>query len=115
MSTIEAEYNTARTGGTINEEGLRLLAIRNRCTPPELKAFLDLQPTNTATGQFLSELPNLKPSKKSEGKIFDINKLSKKIKSNVSNNFMPERPKNLKIKKRAYRLSRWRRRKLSRV
>ena len=71
--------------------------------------------TNTATGQFLSELPNLKPSKKSEGKIFDINKLSKKIKSNVSNNFMPERPKNLKIKKRAYRLSRWRRRKLSRV
>ena len=42
-------------------------------------------------------------------------KLSKKIKSNISNNFMPERPKNLKIKKRAYRLSRWRRRKLSRV
>ena len=71
--------------------------------------------TNTATGQFLSELPNLKANKKSEGKIFDINKLSKKIKSNISNNFMPERPKNLKIKKRAYRLSRWRRRKLSRV
>ena len=64
---------------------------------------------------FLSELPNLKANKKSEGKIFDTNKLSKKIISNSSNNFMPERPKNLKIKKRAYRLSRWRRRKLSRV
>ena len=33
----------------------------------------------------------------------------------IKNEFLPERPKNLKIKKRKYTLSRWRRRRLSRV
>ena len=47
MSNAEQVYNNARTGGTISEEGLRLLAIRNGCTLEELKAFLNLPPTST--------------------------------------------------------------------
>ena len=48
-NTVEDEYNQARTGGTINEEGLKLLANRKGCTLAELKAFLGLPPTNTSS------------------------------------------------------------------
>ncbi len=71
--------------------------------------------TNTPTGKFLAELPNLKQNKNAQGTIFDAKKSKSKTNLKILNDFMPERPKNLRIKKRAYKLSRWRRRKLSKV
>ena len=71
--------------------------------------------TNTPTGKFLAELPNLKQNKNAQGTIFDAKKSKSKSNLKILNDFMPERPKNLRIKKRAYKLSRWRRRKLSKV
>ena len=71
--------------------------------------------TNTPTGKFLAELPNLKQNKNAQGTIFDTKKSKSKTNLKILNDFMPERPKNLRIKKRAYKLSRWRRRKLSKV
>ena len=69
--------------------------------------------TNTPTGKFLAELPNLKQNKNAQGTIFDAKKSKSKTNLKILNDFMPERPKNLRIKKRAYILSRWSRRKLS--
>ena len=66
--------------------------------------------TNTATGKFLSELPNLKVDKNAKGKKFSLKKNNKIQTLPKMHEFMPERPKNLKIKKRVYKLSRWRRR-----
>ena len=57
--------------------------------------------TETATGKFLDELPNITRDKNSNGKLFKL----KKIKANSQS----------KIKKRNYKLSRWRRRRASRV
>jgi len=71
--------------------------------------------TKTATGKFLHELPNLKSNKNSQGKYHKYSKLKHIDKIKVKNDFLPERPKNLKIKKRKYTLSRWRRRRASRV
>ena len=71
--------------------------------------------TNTPTGKFLAELPNLRQNKNAQGTIFDAKKSKSKSNLKILNDFMPERPKNLRIKKRAYKLSRWRRRKLSKV
>lgn len=71
--------------------------------------------TNTPTGKFLAELPDLKQNKNAQGTIFDAKKSKSKTNLKILNDFMPERPKNLRIKKRAYKLSRWRRRKLSKV
>tara|TARA_Y100000768_G_scaffold105795_1_gene77517 strand:- start:5306 stop:8314 length:3009 start_codon:yes stop_codon:yes gene_type:complete len=70
--------------------------------------------TNTPTGKFLNELPSIKSNKKAEGKLHKRKKT--KIVNNKKNNdeFLPERPKNLKIKKRKYTPSRWRRRRASR-
>ena len=71
--------------------------------------------TNTATGEYLSNVPNLVPNKKSKGNLIkNIKKMAKK--ENINDfDFIPERPKNLKIKKRKYSLSRWRRRRALRV
>ena len=71
--------------------------------------------TNTPTGKFLAELPNLRQNKNAQGTIFDAKKSKSKSNLKILNDFMPERPKNLRIKKRTYKLSRWRRRKLSKV
>ena len=71
--------------------------------------------TNTATGKYLSNVPNLVPNKKSKGNLIkNIKTMAKK--ENINDfDFIPERPKNLKIKKRKYSLSRWRRRRALRV
>ena len=71
--------------------------------------------TNTATGEYLSNVPNLVPNKKSKGNLIkNIKRMAKK--ENINDfDFIPERPKNLKIKKRKYSLSRWRRRRALRV
>ena len=71
--------------------------------------------TNTATGEYLSNVPNLIPNKKSKGNL--IKNIKRKAKKENINDFdfIPERPKNLKIKKRKYSLSRWRRRRALRV
>ena len=71
--------------------------------------------TNTATGEYLSNVPNLIPNKKSKGNLIkNIKTMAKK--ENINDfDFIPERPKNLKIKKRKYSLSRWRRRRALRV
>jgi len=71
--------------------------------------------TNTATGEYLSNVPNLVPNKKSKGNLIkNIKTMAKK--ENINDfDFIPERPKNLKIKKRKYSLSRWRRRRALRV
>ncbi len=71
--------------------------------------------TNTATGKYLSKIPNLVPNKKSKGNLIkNIKTIAKK--ENINDfDFIPERPKNLKIKKRKYSLSRWRRRRALRV
>ena len=71
--------------------------------------------TNTATGKYLSNVPNLVPNKKSKGNLIkNIKRMAKK--ENINDfDFIPERPKNLKIKKRKYSLSRWRRRRALRV
>ena len=71
--------------------------------------------TNTATGEYLSNIPNLVPNKKSKGNLIkNIKTMAKK--ENINDfDFIPERPKNLKIKKRKYSLSRWRRRRALRV
>jgi len=69
--------------------------------------------TKTATGRFLSELPNIKSNKNSKGTLYKTTKIKKNNK--IENDFLPERPKNLKIKKRKYALSRWRRRRASKV
>ena len=71
--------------------------------------------TNTATGEYLSNVPNLVPNKKSKGNL--IKNIKRKAKKENINDFdfIPERPKNLKIKKRKYSLSRWRRRRALRV
>tara|TARA_B110000438_G_scaffold94683_1_gene94115 strand:+ start:3125 stop:6133 length:3009 start_codon:yes stop_codon:yes gene_type:complete len=66
--------------------------------------------TNTATGKFLAEIPNLKIDKNAKGKKFSLKKKNIIPILPKIHEFMPERPKNLKIKKRAYKLSRWRRR-----
>ena len=57
--------------------------------------------TNTPTGKFLAELPNLKQNKNAQGTIFDAKKSKSKTNLKILNDFMPERPKNLRIKKRA--------------
>ena len=71
--------------------------------------------TNTATGEYLSNVSNLVPNKKSKGNLIkNIKTMAKK--ENINDfDFIPERPKNLKIKKRKYSLSRWRRRRALRV
>jgi excinuclease ABC subunit A len=71
--------------------------------------------TKTATGRFLSELPNIKSNKNSKGTLYKTTKIKKNNKIEIKNDFLPERPKNLKIKKRKYALSRWRRRRASKV
>ena len=71
--------------------------------------------TNTATGKYLSKIPNLVPNKKSKGNLIKNIKTIAKKESINDFDFIPERPKNLKIKKRKYSLSRWRRRRAVRV
>ena len=71
--------------------------------------------TNTATGKYLSNMPNLIPNKKSKGNVIENIKIMAKRESFNDFDFIPERPKNLKIKKRKYKLSRWRRRRALRV
>jgi len=71
--------------------------------------------TNTATGKYLSKIPNLVPNKKSKGNLIKNIKTIAKKESINDFDFIPERPKNLKIKKRKYSLSRWRRRRALRV
>ncbi len=71
--------------------------------------------TETATGKFLDELPNITRDKNSNGKLFKLKKIKANSQSKIKNDFLPDRPKNLKIKKRNYKLSRWRRRRASRV
>ena len=71
--------------------------------------------TNTATGKYLSNIPNLVPNKNSKGNLIkNVKTVAKK--ENINDfDFIPARPKNLKIKKRKYSLSRWRRRRALRV
>ena len=71
--------------------------------------------TKTATGIFLEQLHNIKKDKNAEGRLIKTKKIKNNNKKVIKNEFLPERPKNLKIKKRKYTLSRWRRRRLSRV
>ena len=71
--------------------------------------------TETATGKFLDELPNITRDKNSNGKLFKLKKIKANSQLKIKNDFLPDRPKNLKIKKRNYKLSRWRRRRSSRV
>ena len=71
--------------------------------------------TKTPTGIFLEQLHNIKKDKNAEGRLIKTKKIKSNNKKVIKNEFLPERPKNLKIKKRKYTLSRWRRRRLSRV
>ena len=71
--------------------------------------------TKTPTGIFLEQLNNIIKDKNAEGRLIKTKKIKKNNEKIIKNEFLPERPKSLKIKRRKYTLSRWRRRRLSRV